>query len=48
VGAMGLAATQVLPKKYTSTTIILVEPPAVAEEAKNPSGLASLVNAELS
>ena len=31
-GAIGLAATLVLPKKYTSSTMVLVEPPAVAAE----------------
>ena len=31
-GAIGLAAALVLPKKYTSSTMVLVEPPAVAAE----------------
>jgi polysaccharide chain length determinant protein (PEP-CTERM system associated) len=31
-GGIGLAATLVLPKKYTSSTMVLVEPPAVAAE----------------
>jgi polysaccharide chain length determinant protein (PEP-CTERM system associated) len=31
-GAIGFAATLVLPKKYTSSTMVLVEPPAVAAE----------------
>jgi polysaccharide chain length determinant protein (PEP-CTERM system associated) len=30
-GAIGFGATLVLPKKYTSSTMVLVEPPAVAE-----------------
>lgn len=31
-GAIGFAATLVLPKRYTSSTMVLVEPPAVAAE----------------
>jgi len=32
VGAFGFLATLVLPKKYTSSTMVLVEPPAVSQE----------------
>jgi polysaccharide chain length determinant protein (PEP-CTERM system associated) len=32
VGALGLLAALVLPKKYTSSTMVLVEPPAVSPE----------------
>ena len=31
-GAIGFAATLTLPKRYTSSTMVLVEPPAVAAE----------------
>src|SRR6516225_256061 len=31
-GAIGFIATLVLPKKYTSSTMVLVEPPAVSQD----------------
>jgi polysaccharide chain length determinant protein (PEP-CTERM system associated) len=34
--AIGLAATMVLPKKYTSTTLVLVQPPTVPGELIKP------------
>src|SRR5215813_5464033 len=36
LGAMGLAASLVLPKKYTSTTLVLVEQPTVPKDLIKP------------
>ncbi|HKD14268.1 MAG TPA: Wzz/FepE/Etk N-terminal domain-containing protein [Candidatus Angelobacter sp.] len=36
LGAMGLAASLVLPKKYTSTTLVLVEQPTVPKDLIRP------------
>ena len=36
LGALGLAAALVLPKKYTSTTLVLVEQPAVSKKLIEP------------
>src|SRR6267154_2068836 len=36
LGAMGLAASLVLPKKYTSTTLVLVERPTVPKDVIKP------------
>src|SRR5215813_7182937 len=36
LGAIGLAASLVLPKKYTSTTLVLVEQPTVPKDLIRP------------
>src|SRR5258707_5814992 len=36
LGAMGLAASLVLPKKYTSSTLVLVEQPTVPTDVIKP------------
>ena len=35
LGTIGLAASLVLPKKYTSSTLVLVEPPTVSKILSN-------------